>query len=186
MSSRLDHHRRPTYGDLKNMRYLQHTLNETLRLYPPVAVNVRAALHNTTIPRGGGPDGLSPVGVLKDTSVAYSTIFMQRDPSLYPPPSAEFPPVQEFHPERWDHWIPKSWTYIPFNAGPRICIGQNMALTQMSYTVVRIFQHFERLEKRFEDKEQLLKVEVVMRPANGVKVAFWEEREAKGWKGEKV
>ena len=27
-------HREPTYSDLKNMRYLQHTLNETLRLYP--------------------------------------------------------------------------------------------------------------------------------------------------------
>lgn len=51
---------------------------------------------------------------------------------------------------------------------------------------MRIFQHFERLEKRFEDKEQLLKVEVVMRPANGVKVAFWEGREAKVWKGEKA
>lgn len=72
--------------------------------------------------------------------------------------------------------------YIPFNAGPRICIGQNFALTQMSYTVVRIFQHFGRLERRFRDEQQLLRTEVVMSPANEVRVAFWEE-EAEG-KGE--
>ncbi len=42
------------------MSYLQHTLNETLRLYPSVAVNDRTALHNTTIPRGGGSGGLFP------------------------------------------------------------------------------------------------------------------------------
>lgn len=47
---------------------------------------------------------------------------------------------------------------------------------------MRIFQHFERLERRFVDERQLLRTEVVMSPANGVRVAFWEE-EAEG-KGE--
>lgn len=54
---------------------------------------------------------------------------------------------------------------------------------------MRIFQHFERLEKRFEDESQLLRTEVVMSPANGVMVAFWEEgagpQEAKGRMGDK-
>lgn len=106
--------RRPTYEDLKNMRYLQHTLNETLRKYPAVGANVRASLHDTTLPRGGGPDGLHPLGIRKDTYVAYSTIYMQRDARLFPPSSAEFPDLLTFCPERWDHWIPKSWHYIPF------------------------------------------------------------------------
>ena len=49
-------------------------MNETLRLYPVVPFNVRLALCDTTLPHGGGPDGLSPIGVLKDTPIGYSTL----------------------------------------------------------------------------------------------------------------
>lgn len=60
----------PTYDHLKSMRYLQHTLNETLRLYPVVPYNVRVALKDTTLPRGGGPDGTEPIGIAKGESHA--------------------------------------------------------------------------------------------------------------------
>ena len=88
----------------------KHALNETLRLYPIVPFNVRVALKDTTLPRGGGPDGLSPMGVLENDRIAYSTLVMQRRPELYPDPSTGFPPVEDFVPERWDKWTPKSWT----------------------------------------------------------------------------
>lgn len=114
---RVGPNRQPTYDDLKNMPYLQHTMNETLRMYPAIGANVRSALHDTTLPHGGGPDGLQPIGIRKDTPIAYSTIFMQRDAQLFPPPSAEFPDLLTFSPERWDNWIPKSWHYVPFVSG---------------------------------------------------------------------
>jgi cytochrome P450 len=114
----------PTYANLKDMRYLQHTLNEILRLYPVVPYNVRVALQDTTLPRGGGVNGDEPVAVLKDTPIGYSTLILQRREDVYPPSASGFPDYLTFVPERWDHWTPKSWTYIPFNGGPRICIGQ--------------------------------------------------------------
>ena len=86
------------------------------------------------------------MGILKDTAVGYSTHYMQLRPEIYPPASPSFPPPNVFAPERWEHWQPRPWTYIPFNGGPRICVGQQFALTEMGYTVVRILQRFQRVE----------------------------------------
>ncbi|KAH7136548.1 cytochrome P450 [Dactylonectria macrodidyma] len=169
--------RTPTYEDLKNMPYMKAILNETLRLYPAVPFNVRLALKDTTLPRGGGPDGTEPLPVLKNTPVAYSTLVMQRRADLYPPVSNTFADPDVFSPERWDHWHPKPHEYIPFNAGPRICIGQQFALTEMSYVLCRMFQRYERVVSYMYDIDggnPLLKADIVLSPGQGVRVAFWE------------
>ncbi|KAK0922239.1 hypothetical protein LTR91_004913 [Friedmanniomyces endolithicus] len=161
----------PTYDDLKSMRYLQHTLNEILRLYPVVPYNVRQALRDTTLPRGGGPNGDEPIGIPKDTAIGYSTLVLQGRPDIYPSRGSGFPDHLAFVPERWDAWTPKSWTYIPFNGGPRICIGQQFALTEMAYTVVRTLQTFERVECRM-DEFPMMRTDIVLQPAKGVDIAF--------------
>lgn len=64
-----------SFARMKNCQYLQHTLNEVLRLYPLVPFNFRTATKNTTIPVGGGPDGKSPVFVREGQVVEYSGTF---------------------------------------------------------------------------------------------------------------
>ncbi|KIV99182.1 uncharacterized protein PV09_09135 [Verruconis gallopava] len=165
--------REPTYADLKNMKYLQACLNEILRIYPAVPVNVRVALKDTTLPHGGGTSGNEPIGIPKGTEIAYSPLVMQRRSDLYPP--GQPAPSDQFCPERWDKWFPKSWNYIPFNGGPRICLGQNFALTEMGYTTVRILQQFSRIESRQPGGEAPRMVtDIVITPHNGVQVAFFE------------
>ncbi|QPG99328.1 hypothetical protein C2857_001495 [Epichloe festucae Fl1] len=169
--------RPPTYEHLKNMPYLKAIINETLRLYPSVPFNVRVALKDCTLPRGGGADGSEPLPVLKNTKIGWSTLVMQRRPDIYPPVSDTFADPAVFSPERWAHWHPKPHEYIPFNSGPRICIGQQFALTEMSYVLVRMFQRYSRLESHMFDLDgdkPVLRTDVVLSPGKGVHVAFWE------------
>jgi cytochrome P450 len=152
--------REPTYDDIKNLKYVSHVLNETLRLYPAVPFNVRYALTDTSLP---SHDPSTPdISVVAGDAVFYGTIAMQRRENLYPPPTADFAPAGIFSPDRWEQWSPKPWNYLPFNGGPRICVGQNFALTEMAYVMVRMVQRFERVEYRGDQpwEAQYHKVEV--------------------------
>lgn len=60
-----------TLSGLKNCSYLQWCLNEVLRVYPAVPVNFREAVRDTTLPVGGGSDGMSPVFIPKGHLVAW-------------------------------------------------------------------------------------------------------------------
>ncbi|EJT71465.1 cytochrome P450 52A1 [Gaeumannomyces tritici R3-111a-1] len=168
--------RRPTYEDLKAMTYLRHTLDETLRLYPAVPYNIRAAVEDTTLPApapAGGPGG-QEIAVLKGDVVVYSALSMQRRADLYPPAGPGFPDPAVFCPDRWDRWTPRPWTYVPFNGGPRICVGQNFAMTEMAYCLVLLLQKYDRIEYRGDWHAQFYKAEIVGAPGQGVPVAFFE------------
>ncbi|KAL4949486.1 cytochrome P450 [Aspergillus filifer] len=179
---------KPSYADLKEMKYLNAVLNESMRLYPVVPFNVRFSLKDTTLPRGGGPDGLAPVAVKAGSRIIYSTMIMQRSPENYDPPSSKsYIDPEKWDPERWlSGWQPKPWQFIPFNGGPRICIGQQFATIEMGYTVVRILQAFEGLEAvpeagKANVEDPRLRFEVTLTPASELNCVF--RRDFSGEKG---
>ncbi|RAK80221.1 cytochrome P450 [Aspergillus fijiensis CBS 313.89] len=135
--------RLPSYEELRGLRYLRYCVNESLRLHPVVPMNDRVAVRDTVLPVGGGKDGLSPVFVPKDTIVAYNVYAMHRRKDFYGDDA------EVYRPERWeDGRLQPRWEYLPFNGGPRICIGQQYALTEVAYVTVRLAQEFEGLESR--------------------------------------
>ncbi|KAL2861950.1 cytochrome P450 [Aspergillus pseudodeflectus] len=155
---------RPSFEDLKSMTYLSWVLNESLRLYPAVPVNSRTANKDTYLPVGGGPDGTHPIFVPKGQEVIYSVYSMHRLPAVFGQDATEY------RPERWASLKP-GWAYIPFNGGPRICLGQQFALTEASYTIMRILRRFKSIEYRDElpFKEALT---LTLASKNGTKVCL--------------
>jgi cytochrome P450 len=93
--------------------------NTALRLFPPVPINTRFCKQATTLPKGGGPDGLSPLLVREGMPVAYSVYHMQRREDFYGSDALIF------RPERWEDpaLADLKWGYLPFNGGPRLCLG---------------------------------------------------------------
>jgi cytochrome P450 len=151
--------RPPKLDELKRMKYLQRTVDEILRLYPPVPFNIRFALQDAVITTSTSKH---PLAIRKGDAVVYSTLALHRREDLYPRPSESFAEVNIFSPERWEKWTPTPWQYIPFNGGPRICVGQRFALTEIYYTVVRIFQNFSSLEwDHGGSEEQFMRTEIV-------------------------
>jgi cytochrome P450 len=128
-----------TFSKMKSCSYLQWCLNEALRLNPVVPIDSRNALVDTTLPTGGGPDGRSPVLVRKGQQVIYSVYVMHRRKDLWGPDA------DEFKPERWEGRR-SGFEYLPFNGGPRICIGQQFALTEAGYVMVRLLQRFSEIQ----------------------------------------
>ncbi|KAI1447271.1 cytochrome P450 [Annulohypoxylon stygium] len=140
----------PAWESLRNMKYLNWAVKEALRLNPPVATNAREAVRDTIIPRGGGSDGQSPVFVKKGTLLRYFPWAIHRRRDIYGDDA------DEFRPERWEA-LRTTFEYVPFNAGPRICVGQQFALTQMAFVTFRILQAFKTIERR-DDRPPIQKV----------------------------
>jgi cytochrome P450 len=107
---------------------------------------------------------------------------MQRRRDIYPPISDSFPydPL-DWVPERWATWTPKAWTFIPFNGGPRICIGMNFAMMEMGYTIVRLLQNFEKIIDYGNTTN--VHCEIVITPADGTNVGFVKQGYAAGKTG---
>jgi cytochrome P450 len=106
-----------TFAKLKSARYVQYVINETLRLYPVIPLNNRIAVRDSVLPVGGGPDGKAPIAVRKGTLVMFSDYIMHRREDIWGED------VLEWKPERWVD-RKQGWEYLPFNGGPRTCIGR--------------------------------------------------------------
>jgi len=110
-----------SYEDLPRLPYTAAVMDETLRLYPPAWVVTRRALED---------DVLAGVPVAADSLVIVSPWLVHRHASVWDDP-------ESFRPERFlddagarRRDLATSSAYLPFGAGPRLCIGRDMALLE--------------------------------------------------------
>lgn len=149
----------------KNKNNQQISSHLALRLYPVVPGTSRMAIKNTIPPTGGGASGLSPILVPAGTLVIFHMFALHLLPSIWGPDATQF------RPERWlDGGKKAAWTFLPFGGGPRNCIGQQFALIEAAYTVVRLLQEFGGVESRDSEEEWRECLGATCCSANGVKV----------------
>ncbi|NWR75620.1 CP3AT protein, partial [Centropus unirufus] len=119
----------PTYNAIMQMEYLDMVVNESLRLFPPGGRIERVCkktveINGVTIPKG--------------MTVIIPAYVLHRDPGCWPEP-------EEFRPERFSKENKETidpYTFLPFGAGPRNCIGMRFALLVMKVAVVVLLQNF--------------------------------------------
>uniref|UniRef100_A0A7N0V2L4 Cytochrome P450 n=1 Tax=Kalanchoe fedtschenkoi TaxID=63787 RepID=A0A7N0V2L4_KALFE len=118
---------------LERMHYLHAALTETMRLYPAVPLDGKAAEADDVL-----PDGLR---IRKGDRLSYAPYVMGRMAYIWGGDA------EEFHPERWLEngvFRPESpFKFATFQAGPRICVGKEFAYRQMKIIAATLLNFFQ-------------------------------------------
>ena len=148
--------RLPTLDDAGRLPYARAVFSEAMRLYPPVWVVGRRALHNLT---------LGDVEVPARTIVLASQYLIHRDNRFWP--NAEV-----FQPQRWlDDAAQKDrpkFAYFPFGGGARVCIGDGFAWAE-GVLILAVMARRWRFES-MEEQPVELSPSVTLRAKHGLKM----------------
>ncbi|KFQ53624.1 Cytochrome P450 3A13, partial [Nestor notabilis] len=118
-----------TYEAIMQLEHLDMALSETLRLFPIGGRLERTCKKDVEI---------NGVTIPKGTIVMIPPYTLHRNPEYWPNP-------EEFRPERFTKENKEGidqYTYLPFGAGPRNCIGMRFALLMMKTAITILLQHF--------------------------------------------
>lgn len=118
-----------TIHECLNNEYLKATINEVMRLYPAAWMTERVALED---------DEFEGFSFPKNTIIIPFFFGLHRDKNLW---NEEM----KFYPERFivETKVAKSKNYFPFGAGPRMCIGNNFAMAEMSFFIFSFLKKFQ-------------------------------------------
>ncbi len=144
-----------SYDQLHRLDYVLSVLNEAMRLYPPFWMIDRVALSDDVI-----CDTEVPAG----TTVVPYIYGVHHNENIWKDPD-------RFDPTRFLEKIKRPpFSHIPFGGGPRVCIGQNMAVMQMLSAIVAIVRRYDfALEP---DREINLRAMMILRPDGPIKMKF--------------
>lgn len=144
-----------TSADLIRLPYLKQVMQESLRLYPPIWAIAR---QNTEQIELGGYR--IPAG----SYLVMPIYSLHRHPEYWPD-AEQFDP-DRFAPQR--EASRHSYCYLPFSAGPRTCIGANMAMLEIQLVLAQVLQRFRVTPLPEHPVEPV--AEITFKPRHGLAV----------------
>jgi cytochrome P450 len=146
-----------TFADLPNLGYSLQIVQETMRLYPPAWILDRIALED---------DSYNGINLPKGTLISAYLLGVHQAPSLWKDAEAFQP--ERFAPEQLKLQPP--YAYIPFGGGPRLCIGNQFALTEMQLVLLEMLRRFE--VEWIEQPPVELQPLITLRPRQEIRLRF--------------
>jgi cytochrome P450 len=117
----------PRLEHLDQLPLLECVIKESLRLLPPAPFGARCS---TT------PFTLGPYSLPTHTTVLFSQYITHHMPELYAEPD-------RFIPARWTTINPSPYEYLPFGAGPRMCLGAAFAMLELKIVLSMLLQRYQ-------------------------------------------
>ncbi|XP_057473348.1 cytochrome P450 714C2-like [Actinidia eriantha] len=121
----------PDESMIRKMKQVTMVLNESLRLYPPVTVVSREAFKDMKF---------GNIHVPKGVNLWTLVVHLHTDPENWGPDA------RDFNPDRFANGVTGSCKlphlYMPFGVGPRVCLGQNLAMIELKLLVSLLVSNF--------------------------------------------
>src|SRR5882757_3307472 len=134
--------------DIERLKFTRAVIDETMRLYPPAFLIIRAA---------AGPDTIAGMPVKKNDIVLVAPWLLHRHEKLWRDPNA-------FVPSRFMTGTPPDrFAYLPFGVGARVCIGAHFALVEATLALAKMIGAFR---VSLIDNEPVMPVGVVTTQPN--------------------
>ncbi|KAK1611881.1 hypothetical protein QYE76_035554 [Lolium multiflorum] len=146
--------------EVKALVYLQATLLESLRLYPPVPIERKSVVAADVMPTGHEVCALDIV-LISLYSVGRMEAVWGAD-------------CQEYRPERWLSQDGRKLRFVPshkfmaFNSGPRLCLGKDIAIIQIKTIVAAVVWNFD--VKMLDDRAIDTKLSCLLQMKDGLKL----------------
>nr|AVL92847.1 CYP450 [Locusta migratoria] len=157
-----DYLRPVTTEDLSQLTVIDAIIKETLRLFSTVPLIPRRVEED--IPLAGGRY-VAPRG----SCVGLGLFLMHRHPGLFPDPD-------KFDPSRF---LPggsaasrRSFSYLPFGAGPRVCLGSNFAMMEMKIFLTSVLRRFRIIPGSSREELEDSLFCITSHPLTGFRVSF--------------
>ncbi len=147
--------RSPTFDDLAKLTRTRMTIDESMRIFPPVWMFGRTALEDDVV-RG--------YRIPKRSFVGVSPYLLHRHPAYWKNPEG-------FDPDRFDATASvgrHKYAYLPFGGGPRVCIGNHFAIME-AQVVLSILSRRFRVELAPGARVELEPL-ITLRPKGGIAV----------------
>jgi cytochrome P450 len=146
----------PTYDDLEKLSYTRMVIDEAMRLYPPAPALTGRVTREA--------DEICGRPVAKGAEIVILPWVVHRHHMLWDTPN-------RFDPDRFSREKSATrprFSYLPFGGGPRICIGAQLALTEVSLLVATMAQRY-RL-KLVPRQDIVLLHRITLRPRDGIRM----------------